>query len=220
VRIASAIVVAVLGAAGTLGWQVMPVAALDDDTRLIALMERMRASTGVFARFTEKKEVALLSEPLLSRGVLFFAPPETLLRLTTAPADVRLLLNGDRVQLRDAAGSDRFDLAANTAASQFVENFLVLFSGNLVELRARYKLEFAINDDDWRLDLRPTRAPFNKLVASVALEGRGEILRTIEIREIDGDSTVTQLSDMDATVEFGPNELFERFADARSSPPD
>lgn len=185
----------------------------DNNQRLRELMAAMRASRGVYAEFVEQKRIALLTEPLESRGRLYFAPPEALLRLTVEPSDTRLLISGDDVRYRDAAGADRFDLSSNSAARQFVENFLVLFTGDLEQLRDRYEVAFEIEDETWRLDLRPRRAPFDRLVEQVVLRGKGRLLGSIEMIEKDGDSTVTRIVDMDPDRSLTSEHLSRMFSD-------
>ena len=47
------------------------------------LPPRMAATRGVAAEFRESREVALLVEPLESRGLLYFVPPDRMARFTT-----------------------------------------------------------------------------------------------------------------------------------------
>jgi len=173
----------------------------------------MRQSAGVTAEFVEEKHIALLSAPLSSRGWIYFAPPDALLRITTQPSDTRLLISRDDVRYRDDAGADRFDITANSVARQFVENFLVLFTGDLERLGERYDIESHFDDQRWRLGLRPLRTPFDRLVESVALVGRGDVLESIEMIEKDGDRTVTRIVEMNRQRVFSREELERMFAE-------
>jgi hypothetical protein len=42
---------------------------------LVELMRRMATTSGVEARFRERKELALLAAPLVTHGALYFVPP-------------------------------------------------------------------------------------------------------------------------------------------------
>ena len=92
---------------------------------LETLTTRMATSSGVVASFREVKELALLDAPIESRGMLYFVPPDRLLRHTTSPDDARLVVEEGRVRYRDAAGSEEIDLAENPVARQFVDNLTV-----------------------------------------------------------------------------------------------
>src|SRR5262245_34974195 len=95
---------------------------------LEALMRGMAGASGVEARFREEKRLALLSEPIESRGTLYFVPPNRLSRETTEPSRTRLVIDGERFSFRDAAGSEAMDLSASPIAREYVANFIVLFN--------------------------------------------------------------------------------------------
>jgi outer membrane lipoprotein-sorting protein len=112
--------------------------AAEEPPTLEALMKGMAGASGVVARFREEKRLALLSEPVESRGTLYFVPPNRLSRETTEPSASRLVIDGNRVSFRDAAGGDAMDLSASPIAREYVSNFIVLFNGDLDALRERY----------------------------------------------------------------------------------
>ena len=124
-------------------------------------MRGMAGATGVVARFREEKRLALLSEPLESRGTLTFVPPNRLSRETSEPSASRLVIDGDRVFFRDAAGSDAVDLSASPIAREYVANFVVLFNGDLDALRRRYDPKFSADAKGWRLVLTPRAKPLS-----------------------------------------------------------
>src|SRR5262249_31687951 len=53
---------------------------------------------GVEARFLERREIALLSEPLETRGTIVFVPPDRLVRTTSEPSQTRLVIAGERFE--------------------------------------------------------------------------------------------------------------------------
>ena len=109
---------------------------------LEALMQRMASTTGVRAEFREEKTLALLESPLVSEGTLYFIPPSRMARITTRPGASALVIDGERMSYTDEAGASDMDLAGNRVARTIVENFVVLFAGDLAALRERYRVEF------------------------------------------------------------------------------
>ncbi len=184
-----------------------------DDGALIDLMAKMKRSRGVIAEFVEEKHLALLSAPLKSSGRLYYAPPDALLRMTQKPSRTRLLIAGREVRYRDDTGADRFDLSANSVARQFIENFLVLFTGDLPALRERYDIEFHADADRWKLELTPRRAPFDRMIEQVVLEGQGAALSLIRMTETDGDATETRITKMQADTQVRADELTRLFSE-------
>ena len=179
---------------------------------LEALMAGMAETSGVSARFVESKQVALLSEPIETRGTLVFVPPDRLRRSTAAPSRSELVIAGDRFAFHDEAGSDAVDLSASPLAHQFVENFIVLFNGDLAKLRERYEPEFTARGAEWSLALRPRRRPLSDLIERITLVGTGPLLRSMEMLEKDGDRTTTRFSDVEIDRHFTPAELEQLFS--------
>jgi outer membrane lipoprotein-sorting protein len=179
---------------------------------LEALMAGMAETSGVRARFVERKQIALLSEPIETRGTLVFVPPDRLRRSTAEPSRSELVIAGGRFAFQDAAGADAVDLSASPLARQFVESFIVLFNGDLAKLRERYEPEFAATGDAWSLSLRPRQRPLSDLIERITLAGVGPLLRSMEMLERDGDRTTTSFSEVEVDRHFTPAELEQLFA--------
>jgi len=185
---------------------------------LETLMARMAATSGVRARFRERKEVALLSRPLESEGVLFFVPPRRLARFTTAPTEQAFVIDGERLSFHDAAGGDRVDLSRNAVARTVVENFVVLFGGDLAALRARYETQFAADGPRWRLGLVPRDARVRAVLSRVDLAGEGPKLLEMAVSEAEGDRTVTTFPEVAVDVRFDAATLARAFPQDGSRP--
>jgi outer membrane lipoprotein-sorting protein len=179
---------------------------------LESLMAGMAETPGVEARFLETKEIALLSEPIETRGMLAFVPPDRLLRTTTEPSHSRLVIAGERFSFSDAAGGDAVDLSSNPLAREFVDNFIVLFNGDLAALRRRYEPELTSDAGGWRLALRPRHRPLSDLIERITLTGRGRTLLRMEMLERDGDRTTTRFEDVQVDRRFTPAEVERLFA--------
>jgi len=179
---------------------------------LEALMAGMAETSGVEARFVERKEIALLSEPIETQGTLVFVPPDRLARTTALPSRSRLVIVGERFGFRDEAGGDAVDLSSNPMAREFVTNFIVLWSGDLAALRARYEPEFRADGASWSLALRPRARPLSDLIERVTLTGSGRAMRAMEMLETDGDRTTTRFEDVQVDRRFTPEELDRLFA--------
>jgi len=183
-----------------------------DPPSLEALMEGMAGTSGVVAEFRERKEIRLLSEPIETRGRLIFVPPDRLLRTTSEPSRSWLLIDGDRFAFRDDAGANTLDVSSNRLVREFVANFIVLFNGDLEALRERYEPEFRAEAERWHLTLRPRRAPLADVMERIDLEGDGRALRQIEMRETDGDRTVTRFEEVEVDRSFESEELDRIFS--------
>ncbi len=181
---------------------------------LESLMQGMASTSGVVAEFREVKQLALLSEPLESRGTLYFVPPGRLARVTTAPAATRLVIDGDHFSFDDGTGSQAMDLSGNPIAKEVVGNFIVLFNGDLDALRDRYEPEFAAGNDGWSLALTPRAKRLRTIIARVTLEGRGRALSRMTLLEAGGDTTTTHFEDVQSDHAFDDAELARIFGES------
>jgi outer membrane lipoprotein-sorting protein len=181
-------------------------------------MHRMASTTGVRAEFREEKTLALLESPLVSEGKLYFIPPSRMARITTRPGASALVIDGQKMSYTDEAGASDVDLAGNRIARTIVENFVVLFAGDLAALRERYRVEFESEKLRWRMLLTPKAAPLSQFIASVELRGDGPALEEMTIREADGDRTLTRFLRVETDTRFTPEELARLFPPGPSAP--
>jgi outer membrane lipoprotein-sorting protein len=189
-----------------------------DPLTLEILMQGMASTTGVRAAFREEKQLALLDAPLVSEGMLYFVPPARLARITTQPGASALVIDGGRLSFTDATGVSDVNLAGNRVARTLVENFVVLFAGDLAALRERYDVAFEAKGESWRIRLVPKAAPLATFIASVELSGEGPALTEMELREADGDRTLTRFERVETGARFTPEELARLFSPGASTP--
>jgi len=195
-------------------------ASVGDEARLEALMRGMASTSGVVARFRERKQLALLSTALESSGRFVFVPPDRLSRVTEAPSPSHLVIDGDLVSFHDGAGGDSLDLTANPVAQQYVRNFTALFSGDLEGLRERYALRFEAGEGDtWGLELVPRSAAMRRVIERVRLDGSGRALERMELVEVGGDRTTTWFDEVRTDVELDAAALARFFPDSGAGAP-
>lgn len=178
---------------------------------LEALMAGMARAPGVYAEYREVKEMALLSAPIETRGVLHFIPPDRMLRETLEPQVSSLVVDGRRVEYRDASGAAPVDLSADPSAREFIDNFTTIFRGDLAALREKYEVRFEAEPPRWRLVLEPRDALLRRFVASLTLEGESETMREMRMVEQDGDRTTTHFVRVETNRVYTEREIHELF---------
>ncbi|MCZ6465066.1 MAG: outer membrane lipoprotein carrier protein LolA [Proteobacteria bacterium] len=182
------------------------------------LMRGMAGTAGVLAEFREVKDVSLLSAPIVSEGTLYFIPPDRMARHTRSPSRSALIVDGSAMRLWDEAGDVEVDLSGNPVARLFVENFIVLFNGDLEALRRRYEPEFESGGEGWTLSLVPRTKPASDLIARITLRGDGTALRQMEVAETDGDRTVTTFTAVEVDRPFSEDEIRRAFRTSSAEP--
>jgi outer membrane lipoprotein-sorting protein len=186
----------------------------------MAAFERM---PGLEARFVEEKRIGLLARPLESRGQLFFTRPGLFLRRVESPSPSEVVINDKQLVLRDQSGEQRIDLGARAEVRPFVESMTWLLAGDQAALRSVYQIEFAPAADgaSWTLVLTPKQDPIARLIASIRVLGRGLGVSEIQVRERNGDESVTRILEANPRRHFTRAELARLFgvgAPPRSKP--
>jgi hypothetical protein len=175
------------------------------------ILRRMASTSGVEAPFEERKEISLLAEPLETRGVIYFVPPDRFARFTSSPGVSALVVTGDAVQIREGADGKPVDLSGNRVARVFVENFVALWSGDREKLESLYQAEFRGTRDAWEMRLVPRRPPLSEVLSAITLRGDRDSMRELLVEERDGDRTTTRFGATRTDRVFTPEELHQIF---------
>jgi hypothetical protein len=167
-----------------------PVQAFDLDELAGSLRLTERHEIG----FREERSMAALTSSIVSTGYFVFEPPGRLVKMMETPRRERAIVENDRLTVSDDEGTEiaSVDLASQPALKQLFGGLLALLSGNAETLRAVFDVSLSGGADDWRLDLTPRErsgeggpAGLDRLIVT----GGGGAMKTIGIREADGDRT-------------------------------
>lgn len=189
-------------------------------TDLESLMEIFAASGGVRARFQESRHISILTDPIETSGMLYFAPPDRLARHADRPGRSSVVVEAGRVTFGDETGQRTFDLSTSVVAQTLVSNLMVVFRGDLESLRARYLISFHPNGGNgggWTLELEPRSRIVRGIIERVRFTGTGRKLTAMETHESNGDRTILRFSDIETDLSWDTPELERIFS---LDPPD
>ena len=185
------------------------------DTRIIetpeaplkVILSRFASMPGLSARFREEKRIALLRDPLVSEGSIYFAPPESLARYVRTPVASVVLLVGDRVSYDFKGDRGELDIDSHPMIRGMSSIIRLLLAGDADALTRLFEVKTVIADsDDWEIFFLPRLATLRKTIASVRVRGTGGKLRDLRVAEHNGDETTTIFSDVDIARSFSSNE--------------
>lgn len=153
-----------------------------------ALMQQLAKRGGASARFVEKKHIAIVDEPIESRGELRFTAPDKLEKRTLQPIKEVLTLQGGTLRLERAGAKPMvMELGARPEAAALVESIRGTLAGDLTALRQHYALQVSGTADVWQLVLEPKAAAVKRMVRRVTLQGTRDSVRYVEVEQGDGD---------------------------------
>ncbi|MBL4683529.1 MAG: outer membrane lipoprotein carrier protein LolA [Nannocystaceae bacterium] len=214
----AALMLALLGAPSPAQGDPKPPAATADATEVVedpidALMARLAAMPGLYARFTESKTIGLLAIPLINHGIVRYQPPGRLLRTIEKPHPSQVLLIKDAIWLSEGtAKPERIDLGAHPAVQSFVGSFRSLLAGDRKTLDEHFELSLRSGEGEhWTLELRPRSEAMAKIVTSMTVSGNGEIVERLVIEEATGDVSDTRFVDVDPHRRYAEDEAARLF---------
>jgi Outer membrane lipoprotein carrier protein LolA-like len=166
-----------------------PAAAADLGWGLPQLMQSLRQVTSSTAFFSERRELRMLSEPLMSSGTLSYVAPDKLQKRTLLPKPERLSIDGGKLTIeRSETNENRtVALADFPEIGAFVESVRATLAGDLPALERYYAIGLQGDAGDWQITLEPKEKRLRELVKLIRIAGRGTSIRTIVSEQGDGD---------------------------------
>ena len=179
---------------------------------LDGLLERSAKSPGLYATFTEQKQIALLAVPLRSEGTVHFDPARGLARHTLKPSPQSVLVTDKELAFWDGKTTKRMSLASSPTLETFARSFAMILTANRAALEKSFQLDFKpTGEDAYQLTLTPIAPELKKMLASITIAGRGLEVSTLTVREANGDVSTTQFAAVDAQKKYTPAEADRLF---------
>jgi hypothetical protein len=143
--------------------------------------------------FIEQQFLAVLKRPIESSGELRYDAPDRLEKRTLKPRTETLVLTGGVLTVERAHSRRVMDLHAYPQVLPFVESIRATLAGDRGALERVFHLEFSGGVSRWTLTLVPLETKVKQSVSQVRIEGAGDQLLRVEIRQPDGDRSLMTL---------------------------
>jgi hypothetical protein len=143
--------------------------------------------------FIEQHFLAVLSRPIESSGELRYDAPDRLEKRTLKPHAETLVLTGEVLSVERAHSRRVMDLHAYPQVLPFVESIRATLAGDRKALERLFRLDFAGSVPRWTLTLVPLESKVKQSVSQVRIDGAGDQLLKVEIRQPDGDRSLMTL---------------------------
>ncbi|MBY4804055.1 outer membrane lipoprotein carrier protein LolA [Burkholderia cepacia] len=150
------------------------------------------------ATFTETKYLSIATQPVESSGELVFVAPDHLEKHTLTPKPEHLVVDGDMLTVERNSRKYTLALARYPELGAFIDSIRATLAGNRFALEQVYKVALAGRGDDWTLTLTPLDSRMLKVVSTITLDGTRDLLRSVAIRQADGDRSVMRLQPVPA----------------------
>jgi hypothetical protein len=143
--------------------------------------------------FIEQQFLKVLSHPIESSGELRYDAPDRLEKRTLKPHAETLVLTGGVLSVERANSRRVMDLHTYPQVLPFVESIRATLAGDRKALERLFRLDFTGTVSRWTLTLVPLESKVKQSVSQVRIEGAGDQLLKVEIRQPDGDRSLMTL---------------------------
>lgn len=161
------------------------------------LMSELAQTRYSHARFTEKKSIAILDQPVESSGELFYSAPDRLEKRTLKPRYETMLVEGGVLTIERGRKRYRLQLQDYPELAAFIDSIRGTLSGDRRALERNYRLSLDGNAAQWSLQLLPLQPKMLAVVKQIRVKGMRDQVRSIDILQADGDSALMLIDKSD-----------------------
>ncbi|MGH8198959.1 MAG: outer membrane lipoprotein carrier protein LolA [Steroidobacteraceae bacterium] len=159
--------------------------------RLMSLLAQRQHGEVTFA---QTDYLALLDRPVKSSGVLLYQAPDHLEKRTLQPKQESLVLDGDQLTVRRGHRTYHMQVSAYPQVAPYVDAMRDTLAGNEAALQKVFRVTLSGTPQEWKLELVPLDPDVARKVRQVAISGAGDVIRSVEILQADGDRSVMTLA--------------------------
>jgi hypothetical protein len=176
-------------------WAPLLIAAGEEGWTLEALMKSLSKVDSVDAYFHEQKTLAILEEPLITKGILRYRSPGYLKKQTLDPHQETFQVDGDWVILETPEeGRRHLSLKGYPSLRALVESLRATLAGDVKNLKRFYRLQLQGQPTDWMLRLEPLDSNIANHVTAIVIHGQTNQIVRVETREAGGDLTIMRIT--------------------------
>jgi outer membrane lipoprotein-sorting protein len=157
------------------------------------LLKLLAARPHGHVTFTEVQQLAMLDRPLQSSGELLYEAPDRLEKRTLKPKAQTLVLEHGVLMAHRGHRTFVMELRDYPQVVPFVESIRATLAGDRAALERFFRVQFDGTLEHWTLLLVPVDATLAGAVKDIRIEGDRDAIRTVEIRQSDGDRSLLSI---------------------------
>lgn len=179
---------------------------------LDSLFAAFGKSPGLYAKFREQKQIALLTSPLKSEGTLHFDRAHGLARHTRSPSNKSVLLTQTALSFWDGKKTESVALGSAPGLKAFADGFRMILAADRAGLEKNFEMKLTGDPNGkWQLDLVPRDPSLKKVVRGIELSGNKIEFSSLVVREANGDVTTTEFFAVDTAKKYSEAEAKDLF---------
>ncbi len=164
------------------------------------------------SKFIQEKNLSVISEKIITRGKFYFKKENKLRWEYTDPFRYLIIMNGEKVLIKDENKENRFDAASNKIFTEINSIMVGSIRGTILNEDKKFKIDFEENNEYNLVKLSPLsqqlksyiteiRIFFNKINYSVS---------KLEIEEPSGDFTKIEFTGLKINTPVSDENFYVR----------
>lgn len=145
------------------------------------------------ASFVEQKFIAMLDKPVESSGELFYTAPDRLEKRTLKPNPESMILDRGTLVIERGRQIHRLQSQDYPELAAFIDSIRGTLAGERKALERNYRLSLNGTVEHWTLQLLPVDEKMQAAVKRIRIVGARDAVRSIEITQADGDSSLMHI---------------------------
>ena len=143
-------------------------------------------------KFAQKKSISVLSETVVSQGIMYFKKDNHLRWQYNSPYQYLFILSAGKVMIKSENKTEKYDTDKNKIFKEISEIMLGGVSGKMLVDDKKFKAEFSGNSSSIKVVLYPKNKDLQKLMKTITLtfSKKDWTVNSIEMLEKGGDSTL------------------------------
>jgi len=160
------------------------------DWDLQQLMDSLARHKSGRATFVETRRLAVLDKPIESSGELLYVAPDKLEKRTLKPRPEAMVVDGDALTVERGNRKLQVQLQAYPEIAAFIDSIRGTLAGDRKALERNYQLAISGAAENWVLQLTPLDDRMKAVVQRIRIGGVRDQVRSVEIVQADGDSSL------------------------------
>jgi hypothetical protein len=161
---------------------------------LEVLMEEFSKITHASAKFTERKQLTLLTAPLILEGTLSYHAPDYLKKVVNKPSPSLFEISGESLYIETATEKLILHLDSHPLIRAFAESYRATRSGDSKTLTQYFDADLSGTLENWTLNLSPKDEYVRTRIRTIQMTGSGALIRSVKTVELSGNTSFMKIT--------------------------
>jgi outer membrane lipoprotein-sorting protein len=156
-----------------------------------SLAETTQATNTIESKFIQEKNLSVISEKIITRGKFYFKKENKLRWEYTDPFRYLIIMNGDKVLIRDEKKENRFDAASNKVFTEINSIMVGSIRGTILNEKTKFNIDYLESTEFNLVKLSPLSQQLKVFIAEIRIffNKVNYTVSRLEIEEPSGDFT-------------------------------